>query len=72
MISARKGTGRNRSDDSHLDEGLGNAARETGWHLWMRETVHALRHTDIYRFGTWTELERLSEYPFAAGFTAPI
>ena len=38
--------------------------RETGWHLWMTETAHALRHADIYRFGTWAELERLSKiYP---------
>ena len=50
-----------KTDNNNLYERLENAARETGWHLWMTETTHALRHADIYRFGTWAELERLSK-----------
>lgn len=50
-----------KTDNNNLYERLENAARETGWHLWMTETVRALRHADIYRFGTWAELERLSK-----------
>ncbi len=30
-------------------------------YTWMGETAQALRHTDICRFGTWMELERLSK-----------
>ena len=36
-------------------------AIKTEWHTWMGETAQALRHTDICRFGTLTELERLSK-----------
>lgn len=36
-------------------------AIKTEWHTWMGETAQALRHTDICRFGTWMELERLSK-----------
>ncbi|WP_285815492.1 helix-turn-helix transcriptional regulator [Phocaeicola sartorii] len=36
-------------------------AIKTEWHTWMSETAQALRHTDICRFGTWRELERLSK-----------
>ena len=50
-----------KTDNNNLYERLENAARETGWHLWMTETVRVLRHADIYRFGTWAELERLSK-----------
>lgn len=47
--------------DSTLYDRLEYDAMKTEWHTWMRETTQALSHTDTCRFGTWTELERLSK-----------
>lgn len=47
--------------DSTIYDRLEYDAMKTEWHTWMRETAQALCHTDTCRFGTWTELERLSK-----------
>lgn len=47
--------------NSKLFDRLECEAMKTEWHSWMSETVRALRHTDLHRSGTWTELERLSK-----------
>ena len=47
--------------NNELYDRLEYDAIKTDWHAWMSKTAQALRHTDIRRFGTWAELERLSK-----------
>lgn len=44
-----------------LYERLENAAMGTQWCSWMKETIAALKRTDLHRSGTWEEPERLSK-----------
>lgn len=47
--------------NNELYDSLEYDAMKTEWQSWMVDTAQALRHTDIHRFGTWAELERLSK-----------
>lgn len=49
------------TDNCSLYERLENAAKGTEWYAWMKETIVALRHTDLHQSGTWKEPERLSK-----------
>lgn len=47
--------------NNELYDRLEYDAMKTEWQSWIVDTAQALRHTDIRRFGTWAELERLSK-----------